>query len=80
MREGTVLAILAFHLSQEGLAVLGLVLVWVVEFLDARVAVDACFALGALLLLGDVGAQLGGVLLRGPAAVLQLLVEVGTAL
>ena len=80
VRKRTVLAVLAVPVLKETLAVFGLVLVRVIEFLHSRVAVNTGLALGTLFFLCDVAAKLRCVLRWWPTSVLQLLVEVGTPL
>ena len=62
--------------TQEALTEFSLVLVWMIEFLNSCVAVNASFTLGTLLLLGDEGAKFRCILLRWPATILGLLVVV----
>jgi len=65
-------------LREKALAELGFVFVGMVEFLDARVTVDAGLALGTRLLLCDETAEFGGVLGGLTSAIFGFVVVVGT--
>ena len=79
MCKGAILPILTkTGVWQITLTEFGFVLVRVVEFLDSRVRVNTCFSVRALLLLGNVAAELTSVQMRGSATILWFLVVVAT--
>lgn len=79
--ERAVLSIVAeSRLREIALAELGFVFVGMVEFLDARVTVNAGLSLGTRLLLSDETAKFGGVLSGWTSAIFGFVVVVGTLL